>query len=447
MTSTAAARERSDRLTKGNQKRPAAGAKPQQSPANHLLKGEKVSFDDDASKPKATDEDLNSRYAKGDIRIVTESARYSLAGILAMLEETVKSESGEMEFRYKLDPEYQRRHRWSVERKSRLIESFLMNVPVPPVFLYERDLARFEVMDGRQRLTALSDFYADKFALKGLQYWSDLDGRKYSELPSKVRDGIDRRYISSIILLKETAASEEQAAMLKKMVFERLNSGGVKLGSQETRNAVYDGPLNKLCLELSENETFRRMWGIPLDPAPEQNDDEDAEETADESTNAGKRMYEKMEDVELVLRFYAYRQIDSFKAGLNKISEFLDRFIIEGNRFSGSLFTEYRSMFETTVAFLWGALETESFCVIGSSTRPTKIVYDPMMYVANSPGVVPRRAELIARKDVLRSELADMYKQNQALFSGRRTNFADTQARNLRVSEAFAAAIAKTKKP
>lgn len=364
-----------------------------------------------------------------------------------MLQETVEDGSGEKELRYKLDPQYQRRHRWSVERQSRLIESFLMNVPVPPVFLYERDLARFEVMDGRQRLTALSDFYADQFALTGLQYWSDLDGRKYSQLPSKVRDGIDRRYISSIILLKETAASEEQAAMLKKMVFERLNAGGVKLSSQETRNAVYNGPLNKLCLELSENETFRRMWGIPLNPAPEQNDDEEAEEPADESTNAGKRMFEKMEDVELILRFYAYRQIGSFKAGLNKISEFLDRFIIEGNRFPESLLTKYRLMFETTVAFLWGALEAESFCVIGSSTRPTKIVYDPMMYVANSPDVALHRTALIARKDILRSELAAMYKQNQALFSGRRTNFADTQARNLRVSEAFAAAIAKTKKP
>ncbi|WP_198956122.1 DUF262 domain-containing protein [Archangium sp. Cb G35] len=431
-------------MTKGK-KQPQASAKTQ-SPGSQLLKHEKVSFEDSATKPKATDEELNSRYAKGDIRIVTESARYSLAGILKMLQETVEGEDGKKELRYKLDPEYQRRHRWSDERKSRLIESFLMNVPVPPVFLYERDLARFEVMDGRQRLTALSDFYSDKFPLKGLQYWSDLDGRTYSQLPSKVRDGIDRRYISSIILLKETAASEEQAAMLKKMVFERLNSGGVKLGSQETRNAVYNGPLNKLCLELSENETFRRMWGIPLDPAPEQNDDEEAEETADESTNAGKRMFEKMEDVELVLRFYAYRQIDLFKAGLNKISEFLDRFIIEGNRFPESLLTEYRSMFEATVAFLWDALEAESFCVIGTLKRPTKIVYDPMMYVANSPGVIPHRAKLIARKDLLRSELAAMYKQHQALFSGRRTNFADTQARNLRVSEAFAAAIAKTKK-
>lgn len=427
-------------MTKGIQKRPSAGSKAQQAQTINLLEGERVSFRDLAGRPKATDEELNSRYAKGDIRIVTESARYSLAGILAMLRETVEGEAGQKELRYKLDPEYQRRHRWNVERKSRLIESFLMNVPVPPVFLYERDLARFEVMDGRQRLTALNDFYADKFALTGLQYWSDLDGRTYSQLPSKVRDGIDRRYISSVILLKETAATEEQAAMLKKLVFERLNSGGVKLGSQETRNAVYDGPLNKLCLELSENESFRRMWGIPLDPAAEEADDEDAEETVDEPTAKGKRMFEKMEDVELVLRFFAYRQIDSFKAGLNKISEFLDGFIIEGNRFSDGLLGEYRAMFESTVDFLWSALEVESFCVIGASTRPTKIVYDPLMYVANSVDVVPHRTKLIAKRDVLRVELATMYERNQALFAGRRTNFADTQNRNRCVSEAFAAA-------
>ncbi len=74
-----------------------------------------------------------------------------------MLGEQIKTETGTTtEARYKLDPEYQRRHRWDDSRKSRLIESFLMNVPVPPVFLYERELARYEVMDGRQRLTALT---------------------------------------------------------------------------------------------------------------------------------------------------------------------------------------------------------------------------------------------------------------------------------------------------
>ena len=233
-----------------------------------LLPGEKIKFEDTSLKPRATDEELNRRYVKGEIRIVTEMARYSLAGILSMLRETVPT-GEKTEPRYKLDPEYQRRHRWSPERKSRLIESFLMNVPVPPVFLYERDLARYEVMDGRQRLTALSEFYGDKLELKGLRYWTELDGKRYSTLPSKIRDGIDRRYISSIILLKETARDEEQAAQLKKLVFERLNSGGVALSAQETRNAVYDGPLNQLCLELSKNADFRSMWGIPTEPPTE----------------------------------------------------------------------------------------------------------------------------------------------------------------------------------
>ncbi|MDR1922679.1 MAG: DUF262 domain-containing protein [Candidatus Adiutrix sp.] len=428
------------------QKKPTAGAETRQAAASRLLDGEKVSFKNDVTKLIVSDAELNSRYAKGEIRIVTEQARYPLAGILGMLKEEIDGENGKKELRYKLDPEYQRRHRWSIEKKSRLIESFLINVPVPPVFLYERDLARFEVMDGRQRLTALSDFYANKFPLTGLQYWADLDGRTYSNLPTKVRDGIDRRYISSTILLKETAANEEQASMLKKMVFERLNSGGVKLGSQETRNAVYGGPLNKLCLSLSENQNFRRLWGIHADPSPEEKEtDEEIEETGDESTKAGNTMFEKMEDVELVLRFFAYRQIDEFKAGLNKISEFLDLFIVRGNNFAPTLHKEYRTMFESTVSFLWNVLGADSFTPLGLSKRRTKIVYDPLMFIANSIDVVPHHANLIAKKDVLRKELEAMYERNRELFSGRRTNFNDTQERNRCVSDAFAAAIAKAK--
>lgn len=416
-----------------------------------LLPNEQISFSIPIGRNVVSDEELNSRYAKGDIRIVTESARYSLAGILSMLQERVivdDESGGEKELRYKLDPEYQRRHRWSVERKSRLIESFLMNVPVPPVFLYERDLARFEVMDGRQRLTALSEFYADKFALTGLQYWADLDGRTYSQLPTKVRDGIDRRYISSIILLKETAATEEQAALLKKIVFERLNSGGVRLSSQETRNAVYNGRLNQLCLHLSENEKFRKMWGIRVDEADDSDADSDSSDGSDESTKAGARMFERMEDVELVLRFFAYRQINSFKMGLNKISEFLDIFLMKGNQFPVETIGAYRNLFESTIEFLWDALDTSAFCVINDTktSRPTKIAYDPIMYAANTPEVLAARERLIQHKEILRDELLAMYKQDKAegcVFSGRRTNYADAQERNRLTLMAFSAAIAK----
>jgi hypothetical protein len=425
----------------------AASTAPSPIPVASLLEGERVSFTVESAAPKATDEELNSRYVKGEIRIVTEQARYPLAGILQMLQETKQDEAGVSTPRYLLDPEYQRRHRWSDVRKSRLIESFLLNVPVPPVFLYERDLARFEVMDGRQRLTALSDFYADKFTLTGMEYWPDLDGRRYSTLPAKVRDGIDRRYISSIILLQETASTEAQAAILKKLVFERLNSGGVKLGSQETRNAVYSGPLNKLCLQLSETQAFRRLWGIPQDPnSLGRNQDEEPDDVVDEATSMGMRMFEKMEDVELVLRFFAYRQIRDFKAGLNKISEFLDLFLMRGNQFTIAVLENYRAMFVSTVNFLWDALGAEAFTLLDAGKRrATKIVYDPLMFIANSQQVTPHYAELVANKGLLREELQAMYAANSDLFSGRRTNFADSQQRNAFVAEAFAKAIGKMK--
>lgn len=397
-----------------------------------LLKTEKVSFEPEAASPTVTDEALNLRYVKGDVRIVTESARYSLAGILAMMNEML----ADGKHRYKLDPEYQRRHRWNKARKSRLIESFLMNVPVPPVFLYETDLARFEVMDGRQRLTALSEFYSDKLVLEGLEYWGDLDGRTYSTLPDKVRDGIDRRYISSIILLKETASDELEAARLKKLVFERLNSGGVELSGQETRNAVYNGPLNQLCLRLSENAKYRQMWGIP-EPSDVSSEESDNDEMQ-EGTRIGRKMFERMDDVELVLRFFAYRQLPSFKGGLNKISDFLDKFLMEGNkRFSPALLTELENMFLSTIDFLWEVFETKAFCVQGQSVRPTKTIFDPIMYVSNEDEILSQRPLLIQHKERVLAEARAMYSRDQELFSGRKTNFADTKARNSCVREMF----------
>ena len=191
----------------------------------------------------SSDSDINEKYIKGEVRIVTEQARYPLNTIVSMLD------SGD----YQLDPEFQRRHRWNPLQKSRLIESFIMNVPIPPIFLYEDTYSHYQVMDGLQRLTAIYDFYTDNLNLEGLQEWSELNGRKYSNLPDKIKKGVDRRYLSSIILLQETAKDAFEADRLKQLVFERINSGGVRLEYQESRNAIYDGPLNRLCIKLSRN--------------------------------------------------------------------------------------------------------------------------------------------------------------------------------------------------
>ena len=228
------------------------------------------------------DDEINEKYKRGEIRIVTEQARYPVKSIPEMLK------SGD----YKLNPEYQRRNRWSNDRKSRLIESFIMNVPLPPIFLYEYEYSKYEVMDGLQRLSSINDFYNNDFSLEGLEYWGELNGKKYSELPSEIQKGIDRRYISSIVLLEETAKTLEEAEELKQIVFERLNSGGEKLTPQETRNALYNGKFNQLCIRIAENPKFKEMWNI----------------TSNEDT-----YYKKMYDVELVLRFFAYRFLNKFR--------------------------------------------------------------------------------------------------------------------------------------
>uniref|UniRef100_UPI004025E757 DUF262 domain-containing protein n=1 Tax=Ruminococcus bicirculans (ex Wegman et al. 2014) TaxID=1160721 RepID=UPI004025E757 len=176
---------------------------------------------------------INEKYMKGETRLVTEQARYPLP----TLKELFSKEST-----YELQPDFQRRKgRWSIEKKSKLIESFIINVPVPPVFLYEVSFAYNEVMDRLQRISTLIDYYNDEFELTGLDQWAELNGMKYSELPEKIKEGIDRRYLSSIILLNESASNPQKAMQMKQLVFERLKTGGEPRSGQEIRNAIYNG--------------------------------------------------------------------------------------------------------------------------------------------------------------------------------------------------------------
>lgn len=416
------------------------------------IPGETIDVLKPKESPPLTDAELNKRYVQEGVRIVVEQARYPLNQILAMFTDTFETESGARAAKYKRDPEYQRRHRWDNGRKSRLIESFLMNVPVPPVFLYEYELARFEVMDGRQRLTALMDFYDDTLELTDLQHWPELNGRTYSTLPNSIRDGIDRRYLSSIILLNETAATEEQAAFLKKLVFERLNSGGVRLSGQETRNAVYNGPLNDLCLELSRTTELRAMLGTPLDaeatvPTDDAEDSDDTESVTPqrdsegvEITKMGRRMFESMDDVEVVLRFYAYRHLTKFSQGLNRISDFLDEFLIRGNRFDTATLEAYKQLFLENIKFWHEIGGATAFQVKGSNRHFSKIAYDALMY-ASSALKPDQRSTILSNPQAIRSAIDAMYSRHSAVFGGRKTNTADAHRRNQYAIEALSTAL------
>lgn len=378
-----------------------------------LILGETFNFPEniDTSHESVSDREINEKYKKGEIRIVTEQARYPLDSIPTMLDSK----------KYILDPEYQRRKRWDDIRKSRLIESFIMNVPIPPIFLYEIDYSIYEVMDGQQRLTTIYDFYNGKFQLKGLQYWRELDGRNYANLPEQVRKGIDRRYLSSIVLLQETAKSEEEAEELKRIVFERLNSGGEQLTPQETRNALQNGKFNQLCIKLSKNEYFRKMWNFPL-------------ESEGEKKLLENESYKKMEDVELVLRFFAYRHIDKLKSPVDK---FLDEYLKQANIYPDETMNKLENLFNETINLIYKILENSAFIPPKEGRNrktPLKTIYDPIMQVfANN---ISYKDVLIENKETIQKNL---YSNKQApfiqevgrrnLFDGSYNNKKDVEAR------------------
>jgi hypothetical protein len=379
----------------------------------HLFSGEIFTTKDESYNSDSFLQDdnlINDKYKKGEIRIVTEQARYPLDNITTMIDSE----------KYDLNPEYQRRKRWDSKRKSRLIESFIMNVPVPPIFLYEVDYSIYEVMDGLQRLTTIYDFYKGKFVLEDLEYWRELNGRNYDNLPEQVRKGIDRRYLSSIVLLQETAKSKEEADHLKQIVFERLNSGGEKLTPQETRNALHNGKFNQLCIKLAtENECFRKMWKLPL------------ESEGEEKLLVSER-YRKMEDVELVLRFFAYRHVDKLASPIDR---FLDEYLKQANSFADETLKELEKLFNDTVELIYGIFQDSAFLVPTNEReykKPSKIIYDPIMqaFALN----ISHRSNLLKngktiKENKYRDKKALFPSSGKSLFDGRNNNRGDVKSR------------------
>jgi hypothetical protein len=339
-----------------------------------------------------SDEEINEKYNSREWRIVTESNREQLPNFVEALKRP-----GWMELR----PFYQRRLRWDEERQSKLIESFIMNIPVPPLFVYEADLARYEVMDGQQRITAIREFYSNNLVLKGLEQWPELNGRKYSRLPSEIRKGIDRRAISYIVLLKESAETTEEQTLLRQMVFERLNTGGVALSQQEVRNCLYQGPFNSLLFDLAANPLFRKAWGLPLFS--------ESELTHPPTTLLEKPFYSKMTDVEVVLRFFALRHAQNYQRGMQG---FLDLYMIKSRHFPASDLEILKGIFDDTLQLGWDIYGDKLFC----PWKVTEVQWAAKPQIAFSDAVMVGLSRNLEFGELLRSNRESVVEGTQTLF-------------------------------
>lgn len=185
--------------------------------------------------------------------------------------------------RIEIAPSYQRQFRWDEERQSRLIESLLLGIPVPPLFMATNvdpnEGTRWEVVDGLQRLLTLTNFLGDeetretarlkgpRLRLDGLEILHALDGLTSDELPLDLLTALEDRPVKVIVL------NDKSDLQVRFDLFERLNTGGIRLTDHEVRESVYMGEFVDLLTELAETQDFNRVVRLPkarqLDGTPQ----------------------------------------------------------------------------------------------------------------------------------------------------------------------------------
>lgn len=190
-------------------------------------------------------------------------------------------------------PEFQRQYVWSRTDASKFIESLLLGLPVPGIFLYkEPDTTRHLVIDGQQRLKSLQKYYSGlfqerKFRLTGIK--SKWEGKSYLELDEDDRNRLDQAVVHATIFKQDTPTENMDSVY---EVFERINTGGMKLSPQEIRSCVAHGELNSLLFQLNKDEIWREMFG---------------------------RESSRLKDIELILRFFAfYENLENYKRPMKK---------------------------------------------------------------------------------------------------------------------------------
>lgn len=212
-----------------------------------------------------------------------------------------------------LDPEWQRNFVWTRKQSSKLIESFLLNIPVPVVYLAKTEEDRYEVIDGLQRLKSVFDFFNNRFSLVSLDVLTHLNGKTFDQL----EDTSKRKLRNSTLRSFELAKNSDSDVHF--IVFERLNTGGTKLNEMEIRNCIFRGDLNKLLAELASDTDFIACVNT-------------------------ESLSKRMNDRSLILRFLAFheRTHHKYSRGLKK---FLNEFFETYRDPSQQKLNEYRQVF------------------------------------------------------------------------------------------------------
>lgn len=241
-----------------------------------------------------------------------------------------------------LAPDFQRGFVWDYARKSRLIESLMLRIPVPAFYLAETEDGKYQVVDGVQRLTTITEFMKNEFPLKHLEYLNDQEGFFFENNEAINQQGIDGNYWRNILQTQITVniIEAKSPSKVKFDVFRRVNTGGKPLNNQEIRNCLAEKHTRDLINELAFSDQFR-------------------------SATSGSVGTARMEAQELVLRFIGLwhdrvkRQSEWIYKG--NMTEYLDNAVELLNARKPETFDEIRRAFYSSMTNAEHLFEQYSF--------------------------------------------------------------------------------------
>ena len=237
-------------------------------------------------------------------------------------------------------PSFQRSFVWSIAESSRLVESLLLGLPVPGIFLAaDPDTKQLLVIDGQQRLKSLLFFYKERFAKGGdvdseyvfrlTKVQKGFEGLTYSELEREAKRTLDNSVIHATVIRQESPEGDDTSLF---HIFERLNTGGRRLVPQEIRTAIYQGGFIALLDELNTNQIWRAIYGKPS---------------------------HRLKDAELILRFFAL--LEDKQSYAAPMTDFLSKYAKKKRHISSVEKERLRALFESSIKAVLNGVGPRAF--------------------------------------------------------------------------------------
>ena len=224
------------------------------------------------------------------------------------------------------NPDYQRNYVYDDKRASLLIESILIGIPIPIIYLCEEEEGIFSVIDGQQRIMSFTRFLKNEFALTGLSKLSSLNGSYFKDLSKSIQRRLRAKSLKAICL-------DRDSQDLKYEIFSRLNLGAVKLKDQEVRNCIYRGSFNEMLHRIA-------------------NTDDNVKQLFHNTDN------KRMEVEERILRFFAMRDFYNISG---TFKDTMNRFMIKHMHDSPAEIAAFEEQYRSVADAVKQVLGNEAF--------------------------------------------------------------------------------------